>query len=227
MINDLKKELMELSDKKYQAFSSKLLPNTDNILGVRLPVLRKIAKRISKGNYNLFLNQNDNEFFELTIIEAMLIGMITNGDEAFYLLEKFIPKITNWSICDTLCASAKFLKKDKERTKKLLNKYLNSSDEFECRFCYVVLLMYFIDDDYDFVFTCIKNFNNEKYYAKMAAAWCLSICLIKNFNVCFKDIEENIISPWVRAKGITKAIESYQLSDFQKEKLKEYRKILK
>ena len=67
MINDLKKELMELSDKKYQAFSSKLLPNTDNILGVRLPVLRKIAKRISKGNYNLFLNQNDNEFFELTI----------------------------------------------------------------------------------------------------------------------------------------------------------------
>ena len=73
MINDLKKELMELSDKKYQAFSSKLLPNTDNILGVRLPVLRKIAKRISKGNYNLFLNQNDNEFFELTIIESMLI----------------------------------------------------------------------------------------------------------------------------------------------------------
>ena len=161
MIDELKKELESLADKKYQIFSLKLLPNTKNVLGVRLPVLRKIAKRISKSNYKIFLVENDYEFMELALIEAMVIGLIKDIDEAYALLEKFIPKITNWSICDTLCASCKFLSTDIKRTRGLLDKYLNSEDEFEIRFCYVVLLMYFIDIDYEYVRNCLINFKNE------------------------------------------------------------------
>ena len=226
MIDDLKRELIKISDEKYKNFSSSLLPNVNNIIGVRLLLLRKIAKRISKSDYRLFLLQNDDEFFELTIIEAMLIGFVKDIDEAFDIIEKFIPKITNWSICDTLCASAKFLSADKKRTKKMLKKYLFSKNEFEVRFCYVVMLMYFIDDDYDFVFDSIKQFNNDGYYAKMGAAWCLSFCLIKNFNGCLNDIRTNNISTWVRRKALTKAIESYKLNKIQKELIYELRRNL-
>ena len=51
MIEDLKKELFIFAEPKYKEFSSKLTPNVDNILGVRLPILRRIAKRIAKDNY--------------------------------------------------------------------------------------------------------------------------------------------------------------------------------
>ncbi len=224
MINELKKELIELSDEKYKIFSSSLLPDTKNILGVRIPILRKIAKKISKLDYKLFLSENDDEFFELTIIESMIIGLIKNHDEAFNLIKNFIPKITNWSICDTLCASAKFLSENKERTKKFLCKYQHSKKEFESRFYYVILLMYFIDNDYKYVFNQITKFNNDKYYAKMAAAWCLSTCLTKNFNQCIDDIKKSNIYPWVLKKGLTKAIESNKLDDSQKKLIHELRK---
>ena len=94
MIDELKKELILLSDEKYKKFSSSLLPNVDNILGVRLPTLRKIAKKIAKSNYKDFLIQNDNSFAELTLIEAMVIGLIKDENEAFELAENFISKIT-------------------------------------------------------------------------------------------------------------------------------------
>ncbi len=227
MIDELKKELILLSDEKYKKFSSSLLPNVDNILGVRLPTLRKIAKKIAKSNYKDFLIQNDNSFAELTLIEAMVIGLIKDENEAFELAENFISKITNWSICDTFCASFKFFSKNKTKTMKLLEKYLNSKNEFESRFCFVVLLMYFIEDDYVYVFDCLKNFNNNAYYAKMAAAWCLSYCLIKKFDTCILDIQKNNIMPWVARKGVTKALESYRLNEIQKKKLIEFRKKIK
>ena len=72
----------------------------------------------------------------------------------------------------------------------------------------------------------IESFNNEQYYAKMATAWCLSICIIKNYNQTLKDIKTLKIHPWVLKKGITKAIESLRLAQTQKEELKSLRKTI-
>lgn len=216
MIEDLKKELISLSDEKYRNFSSSLLPNVNNILGIRLPILRKIAKKISKRNYKLFFEQNDDEFFELTMLEGMIIGNLSEEQNKY--IEKFIPKINNWGVCDSFCSSLKTFKN--YPNKNLLEKYFSSDKEYELRFVYVMLLNYFIENDYDYVFQKIKEFNNEKYYAKMAAAWCLSICIIKNFEQTFIDMQNSKIHPWVYKKGIRKAIESCRLNKSQKEKLK-------
>ena len=47
MIN-IEKELFELQDKKYRDFQVKLIPNIDidNVIGVRTPELRALAKKI-------------------------------------------------------------------------------------------------------------------------------------------------------------------------------------
>lgn len=220
MIEELKKELTELSDKKYAQFSSSLTPNAENILGVRLPILRKIAAKIAKQNPDEFLKENDDEFMELTMIEGMIIakGDMDNQKER---IRKFIPKINNWAVCDCFCASLKCFKNNPD--KKFLEKYLNSNKEFELRFAYVILLGYFIESDYDWVISEIAKFNNESYYAKMAAAWCLSICLVKNYQKCLEDIKNLKIHPWVLKKGITKAIESLRLTKEQKIQLKKIR----
>lgn len=216
MINDIKKELKDLAEIKYQEFSSKLTPNVDNILGVRLPYLRKIAKRIAKTDYLSFLLLNDDEFFELTMLEGMVVSYLPQSEQEKYI-KKFIPKINNWAVCDSFCAGLKNISKE------FLEPYFSSDKEYELRFSYVILLNYFIDLDYEYVISKIEKFGNEQYYAKMAVAWCLSICLIKNYDKCIEDIKKLNINPWVKNKGITKAIESLRLTKYQKEKLKQLR----
>lgn len=216
MIHNLKKELISLSEPNYREFSSKLTPNIGNILGVRLPNLRKIAKRISKSNYLEFFNLNDDEFMELTMLEGMVIGYLPQNEQEKYI-KNFIPKINNWAVCDSFCAGLKNITLD------FIKPYFDSKNEYELRFAFVILLNYFIDSNYDFVIKKISEFDNEFYYAKMAVAWCLSICIVKNYNQALKDIQSINMQPWVLKKGITKAIESLRLNDKEKAKLRSIR----
>lgn len=217
--------LHQEKNEKYQKFASSLLPNTNNVLGVKLPTLKKIAKDIIKNNKtNYFLSNNKDEFFELTLIEAFIIGNLKiKFSEKLKLIENFIPKITNWSICDSLCASLKEIKDNKEETKVFIKKYFKSNKEYELRFCFVILLNHFIDSDFDYVIQKISDFNNNKYYAKMAVAWALSYCFIFNYNKTVKLISSLKTPKDVIKKGITKAIESKQISTEQKEELKSLR----
>ena len=48
--NQIRKKLEELSDKKYREFHTGLCPNSNEIIGVRVPVLRQLAKEIVKEN---------------------------------------------------------------------------------------------------------------------------------------------------------------------------------
>lgn len=216
MINNLKRELIQLSEPKYKEFSSKLTPNIDNILGVRLPILRRIAKRLIKENYIDFFKQNDDEFFELTMLEGMIIGYLPVQEQVKHI-KKFIPKINNWAVCDSFCTGLKNISID------FIEPYFKSSKEYELRFAFVILLNCFIDSNYDYVIRKISEFNNEQYYAKMAVAWCLSICIVKNYKHAIKDIRRLKIQPWVFKKGITKAIESLRLTNNQKQELRNIR----
>ena len=197
------------------------------MLGVRLPILRKMAKTISDLDYEIFFKENDCEFFELKMLEGMVIGYIKlDFEKRLKYIEKFISKIDSWSVCDSFCASIKILAKDREKTKKFLEKYINSNKEFELRFCFVILLMNYIEDDIDYVLEKIKKFDNEAYYAKMAAAWCLSIAIIKHYKKTIDFIKRNKIQNFTLKKGITKAVESYRLTKEQKDELKKLRQAL-
>ena len=44
----IREELFAKQDEEYQKFHSKLCPNVNDIIGVRIPILRKMAKQIAK-----------------------------------------------------------------------------------------------------------------------------------------------------------------------------------
>ena len=222
MIEKLKEELVLQSDEKYKNFSSSLIPNIDNVLGVRLPILRKIAKKIAKENYLEFFKQNDDEFMDLTMLEGMVIGNLAYSEQVKYV-EKFILKINNWAVCDSFCSGLKNYKNNKQELKKIIEKFYLSKEEYSSRMAYVLMLTYLVDDDLDYVLDKIEQFNNEFYYAKMAAAWCFSICIIKHYDKVILKLNDLKIHPWVFKKGLTKAIESLKLSNEQKEYLKKLR----
>lgn len=225
MIEKIKEKLFLNQDLKYKEFSQSLLPNTNNVIGVRLPVLRKLAKEIYKENFELFIQENSNDFFELTMLEGMIIGQIQNFSMLEKYIKTFVPKINNWSICDSFCVSLKTIKNHKKETKLLLEKYFNSQKEFEIRFAFVILIYYFTEE-IDYILNKIKNFNNDKYYAKMAVSWCLAEILSKDFNKVLDFIKTCSLDKSTLKKALTKAIESNKISKEEKELIKKLRNSL-
>lgn len=222
---NIRQELLTEAEKEYKSFSEGILPNVNNILGVRIPKLRKIAKIIAKDDWKTFLN-SDPEFMEETLIQGFVIGLLKeNNDMIFELIRNFVPKITNWGICDTFCSSLKFTNNNKKEVWNFLQKYSNSTKEYEIRFALVMFLMYFIEEDYlDKIFEILNNFSNEKYYAKMAAAWLISICYVKYQQKTEAFLKSTKIDRETYNKSIQKIIESRQVDKQTKTYLKTLKK---
>lgn len=227
MKQKIKEEIFVLSDKKYKEFHSNLCPGTSNIIGVRVPVLRSYAKELSK-EYKIedLLKTIDNEYYEEIMLKGMLIGLDKKEFNCILKeIEDFVPKIDNWAICDVFCAGLKITKKYKKEMWEFLQYYLKSDKEFFIRFGVVMLLDYYIEDEYiekDFrIFDTIKN---DAYYVQMAVAWAISICLIKFYDRTVKYLKTANLDKFTYNKAIQKAIESYRITDEQKIELREMKK---
>ena len=214
---NIEKDLFDLQDKKYQQFHSVLCPGTNNIIGVRIPILRNYAKKIN-GSIDIWSIKN--EYYEEIMLKGMLIGL--EKDLNYNDIEKFIPLIDNWAVCDVFCAGLKKVKKDKQKMWDFLLKYIYSSKEFEVRFAVVTILDFFIEEEYiDEILKILQKVKQDGYYAKMAIAWCYSICFIKFYEKtksCFEQMKEK--DKFIYNKSIQKAIESYRLTKEQKEVLR-------
>ncbi len=229
MKQKIKKELQDLADVKYKEFHQGLCPGTGNIIGVRVPVLRDYAKKISKEyEINDLLGNIDNEYYEEIMLQGMLIGLKKDKEIADVLkdIEKLVPKIDNWAICDVFCAGLKITKKHKKEMWDFLQKYLNSDKEFEIRFGVVMLLDYYISEEYlDKDFKIFDDIKSEKYYVQMAVAWAISICLIKFYDKTIEYLKQAKIDKFTYNKALQKAIESYRITEEQKTELRKMKKI--
>lgn len=228
MKQEIKKKLFELSDQKYKEFHGGLCPGTENIIGVRVPVLRKYAQELFKEkDWKQTIEEIDNQYYEEIMLQGMLIGQVKNEDINTILkyVEKYVPKIDNWAICDVFCAGLKITKKYKKEMWNFIQKYLKSDKEFEIRFGIVMILDYYIDEEYlKEDLKIFDSINHEGYYVKMAVAWAVSICLIKYYKDTVEYLKKSKIDNWTYNKAIQKAIESYRISDEQKDFLRKLKK---
>ena len=220
---DIKQRLLEESEKDYQKFSTKLIPNINNVLGIRIPKLRKIAKEIYKnGEWEEFLKQTEFEYMEEIMLQGMVIGLIKkNPEDILNYVKNFVPKIDNWAVCDTFCSSLKFVSGNKKLVWDFIQPYFKSKKEYDIRFGYVMLLSYYIDTDFiDRVLKLIDEFKDERYYAKMAAAWALSICYITFPEKTFEYLKISKLDNWTFNKSIQKICESLRVDKSTRAMLK-------
>ena len=229
MKQEIKKELQNLADTKYKEFHKGLCPGTENIIGVRVPVLREYAKKLSK-KYEIddLLENIDDEYYEEIILQGMLIGLKKDKEISYILadIEKFVPKIDNWAICDTFCAGLKITKKNLNKMWEFLQKYVKSSKEFEIRFGVVMILDYYITESYlDRNFKIFDSIKSDKYYVQMAVAWAVSICLIKFYDKTIEYLNKCKLDKFTYNKALQKAIESYRITNEQKEELRNMKRI--
>lgn len=224
----IKQRILKEADPDYKKFSASLIPNIDNILGVRLPTLRKIAKEIYKsGEWEEFVNKQQCEFMEEVMLQGMIIGLIkTNPEEILEYVKNFIPKIDNWAVCDTFCNSLKFTNQNKELVWEFIQPYFKSDKEYDLRFGYVMLLTHFIEEKYiEKILKLIDNFKDDRYYSKMSVAWALSICYIKLPEKTHKYLKTSKLDNWTFNKSIQKICESLRVDKDTKNMLKCLKKI--
>ncbi|WP_091167499.1 DNA alkylation repair protein [Paenibacillus sp. 1_12] len=213
MENSIKEQLFGLAEVDYQKFSAALIPNINNVLGVRLPELRKLAKIIAKGDWRTYLEQADNEYFEEIMLQGMVIGYVqTDLDELLRYAADFVPKIDNWSVCDSFCIGLKLTITNREPMWDFLQPYLLSNQEYDIRFGVVMLLDYYIEEEYiSRVLQRLDNIKHEGYYVKMAVAWALSICYVKLPEPTMTYLKSNSLDKLTYNKALQKITESYRV----------------
>lgn len=213
---DIRKRLEQEADEKYRVFSAALIPNIDNILGVRIPKLNKLAKELYKTDWKPLLNQPC-----IYMEETMLQGILIAKSEDLELIKQFVPKINNWAVCDKFCNSLKCVKYNKQQVWKFIQPYLKSKKEYNNRFALVIMLEYFIEEDYlAKIFEILNTFNSKKYYAQMAAAWLVSMCFVEYPTETTEFLKTTKLDDWTYNKSIQKIIESLKVDKPTKQKLK-------
>lgn len=225
-MEEIRDKLVSLADEEYKKFHSSLCPGINNMIGIRVPVLRNVAKEIVKDDWKKYLENAKDDYYEEVMLKGMIIGIAKmNLEERLEYVKKFVPKIDNWAICDVTCAGFKFAKKHQKEVWEFLKIYLESDKEFEIRFGVVMLLDFYITEEYiEEVLKILNETHHDGYYVKMAIAWAISICYIKFPKETLKLLQENEIDTFTYNKALQKIIESYRVSKDDKEKIKVMKK---
>ncbi|MCF0225037.1 MAG: DNA alkylation repair protein [Fibrobacter sp.] len=219
----LLKELYAAQDKTYAAFQAKLLPTipAENIIGVRVPDVRKLAKKYAQTTEAAqFFKELPHKHYDENMLHGLLLAEIKDIDECIQELNRFLPFVDNWAVCDIL--SPKVFKKNKDLLIQKIREWATSSHTYTCRFGLEMLMTYFLDEDFKKEYLKIpiasaKLYNGKNdYYMNMMIAWFFATALAKQWDSTLPYLEKQVLEPWTHNKTIQKAIESYRISDEKK-----------
>ena len=215
---NIQDKLFSMQDKTYQEFSRKLIPNIapEKIIGVRTPALRQLAKEIlAAGEETVFLSDLPHKYHEENQLHAFILSAIKDYEPCMAYLEKFLPYVDNWATCDQM--SPKVFKKHKPELLLQIRKWLNAKDTYTVRYAIGMLMVHFLDEDFDRSYLeMVAQIRSEEYYINMMIAWYFATALAKQYEAALPYIEERRLAPWTHNKAIQKAIESRRISVEQK-----------
>ena len=245
----IRKLLEEMAEPDYAKFSGSLLGREAVMLGVRLPKIRELAKKVAKTDGREYLDSAWNNggteisegietakgepakevmYMEELMLYGMVIGCMKEKLEALFpYIERYVARIDNWSLCDSFCAGLKQTKKQPEAMWDFLQPYLRSDKEFDLRFGVVMLMDFYVMPEYmEKLLTIFDSIHHEGYYVKMAVAWALSVCLVKQWDKSFAYMAspDNHLDEFTYSKTVQKCRESFRLTEGQKENLSALKK---
>ena len=214
--------LKKVQDLKYREFQIPLVPNInrDTMIGVRTPDMRKIAKDVfGTPEAADFLETLPHKYFEENLIHFFIVSMIKDFDECVAAVEKFLPYIDCWPVCDQ--SSPKVFKKNHDRLLPYIKKWIASDHVYTARFGMRMLMNEFLGEDFKPEYLeLVAEKKGEDYYLKMMIAWYFATALAKQYDATLPVIEKHQLEPWTHNKAIQKACESFRVSDEHKEYLK-------
>ena len=217
--------LIACGDEQYRDFQSKLVPNIpkERILGVRTPDMRRIAREIrGTGEEEAFLAELPHRYYEENLVHFFLIAMIKDFDECVQAVERFLPYVDCWPVCDQ--STPKVFAKNHEKLLPLIQKWMGSDHVYTVRFGIRMLMNEFLGEDFQPEYLAwVTAVQGEDYYIRMMVAWYFATALAKQYDESVVYIEQRKLDPWTHKKAIQKAIESFRVTEAHKEYLKTLR----
>lgn len=209
-------DLNGYAEADFAAFQRKLISTKQEILGVRTPRLRKIAKEYSAHFQEIFFFPDD--IYEVTFVKLAMAAKLPYETFLSYV-EPCVAKIDNWATCDTF--KAKCIQTRREEFLPIFENLFRHGGEFYERYVLVTLLSFYVEDRYlPIIIEYIKRANVAEYYVHMAAAWLTAEILVKAYDRGVAFLQQGALDKKTHNKAIQKAIESYRLTIEQKERLR-------
>lgn len=225
-MTEIQRLLFALQDDRYRQFQSKLMPDVpiENVIGVRMPALRQLAKQLVKeGNTEPFLQSVPHTYYEEKTLCGLLICEETDLGKTIALLDRWLPEVDNWATCDVVKPRA-FRKAMKSEPQNLLShclRWTKSTEPFTIRFGINMLMTYFLDDRFcPTLLERVAKIANDHYYVRMGVAWYFATALAKQYEATVPYLEQHLLPDWTHRKTIQKAVESFRISDSRKAYLK-------
>lgn len=231
-MEQIRERLQELADPEYRKFHSGLLPGTENILGVRIPDLRRLAKEILAGDWREFLETVSDDTYE----EKQLQGLVTAGawkkmeaEELFEWTARFVPKIDNWAVCDVFCGDYRAADgKLRREVWEFVRPYFRKEGEYELRFAAVMALSHYCDVEHvREAFHFFEGIRSEAYYVRMAVAWAVSVYYVKLPEITMEYLKNCALDDWTYNKALQKITESRRVDRDTKEMVRKMKRTVK
>ncbi|MBR5474934.1 MAG: DNA alkylation repair protein [Lachnospiraceae bacterium] len=215
-------------DEPYRDFQSKLIPGcTKPLLGVRMPILRKLAKDLAKTDWRSFLSVFEGKYYEEVMVRALLLGAVRPDFEEFcQLVDSQVELTDNWAFCDAFCGGLKIVRDWRAELFPWFSGWLTSDNPWRVRVALVLFLEHYLEPDYiDAVIALCDSVSFDHYYVKMAQAWLLSMCYVhfRDKTQAYLETETNL-DKWTYNKTLQKCRESFRVSAEDKALLKEMRR---
>ena len=215
-----------LEDPAYRSFMSRLIPGCENLRGIRMPALRRLAKEIARSDYRRYMAEAREDTYEETLLQGLVIGACPAPfEEVCAYTRSFIPKITNWAVNDSFCSSLAITKSHKSEMWEFLQPYFFSERPYELRFAVVMGLCYYKEAaDLVQIFPLLDRIRSEEYYVRMAVAWALSIYYVSHPDITSAYLHSCSLDSFTYGKTLQKILESRRLTPAMRKDVLELRK---
>ena len=225
-VEQVRQFLKENQDPEYREFHSKLLPGTENIMGVRLPILRKFAKQLAAQAWKDWFEQADDQWYEETMRRGLVVAYARmDCEERLKYVRKFVPDINSWGVCDCFCSTLKDADKYPQEYWEFIEPYLTSEREYEARFAAVMILGHFVKPEYlEESIRRLESITQQGYYTKMAVAWAISVYFAAFPQEMLEYLRgSHRLDEFTYKKSLQKIVESYRVDREMKKIIKEMR----
>ncbi|MBR5460687.1 MAG: DNA alkylation repair protein [Clostridia bacterium] len=210
-MTDVQKRLFELQDLKYRRFHSALVPTVDpdRIIGVRVPLIRSLARELFDRE---FLHTLPHYYYDENMLHAFMISTL-DYEECVAELDRFLPYIDNWGVCDSL--RPKCFRKNTDRLIFDIERWISSSHPYAVRFGIEMLMVWYLEDDFKIEYAKrVAEICSDEYYVNMMRAWYFATALAKQYDAVLPLLD--MLDEWTRLKTVQKACESYRITDDRK-----------
>ncbi len=225
MREQIRSRLMEMSEETYRDFSAALTPGAEEMLGVRVPKLRALAREIAAES-DAYFAEPCGALYEEIMLRGMVIGCMTcTTAQRMQRIREFVPLISNWAVCDTFCTSLREAKTQPQAYWDFIGPYLCSEREFEVRFGVVMLLTYFARDEWlPRTLERLAQVSHPGYYAKMAVAWAVSVCYVCDSEQTWDWMQHAQLDAGTERMTIRKILDSRRVVGEDRTRIRQLRK---